>query len=106
MNEDIDFNAFLKAKLEEDVEVPAVRVPRRSFWSVPRAYLAAASLAAVCLIGVSPLALSREDPAERHVSAAIAFLEELGESATSVSADTFEETLLAWQDAPYAELAE
>ena len=107
MVEDKAFNAFLKAKLEEDIVVPRVAAtPRRSLW-LRRPYLMAASLAAVCALATAPFVNSFDSTRINHATAAIQFLEAYeGATSTVTGEDTFAATLLAWQDAPYNEIGE
>ena len=110
MIEDKSFNAFLKAKLEEDVVVPAVksvggdpRAPRRSV--IPkqeplyRPYLLAASLAIICGVFSWQFVASKDASSERTTLHAMEFL---GDTIASDSA--FTDRLLAWQDAPFNEI--
>jgi len=99
MTEDRSFNAFLKAKLEEDVgEIPAVATFGRPRF---RPYLLAASLAAVCCALTVNFLKDREAAGEQ---CAVQAIELLAENSVA-EAETFAEKLLAWQDAPYDEIA-
>ena len=102
MIEDKSFNAFLKAKLEEDLVVPAVdgracvtRAPKL------RSYLLAASLAIICGIFSWQFTGRFDKVREQNVVMAIALLDD---SEYVASADTFADKLLAWQDAPFGEI--
>ena len=112
MIEDKSFNAFLKAKLEEDIVVPAVksvggdsRAPRGSVIPVKeplyRPYLLAASLAIICGVFSWQFVASKDTSSERNTLHAIALLDD---SECIASADTFADKLLAWQDAPFGEI--
>ena len=109
MIEDKAFNAFLKAKLEEDVVVPAVgRVaPTRrlmlnsAVWGKPP-YFLAASLAIICGVFSWQFISSDDSLSERNTLHAIALLDD---TECIASADTFAEKLLAWQDAPFDNIA-
>ena len=106
MTEDPIFNAFLKAKLEEDVDVPAVRLPAFRPWT--RRLLVAASLAGVCCCAAwfalkAPTAASAPaDPTENTI-ALLSECYELDDD-IAVTGEDFAETLLAWQDVPYLQL--
>lgn len=120
MVEDRSFNAFLKSKLEEGVEVPELRLdldvpaasPQRiihlGWWPTLKI---AASLAVLCGVLVWRSAQLRDSRHERQVVQAIDLLEEcraltLGEAEyTREDASSMAEKLLAWQDAPFAEVA-
>ena len=113
MIEDKSFNAFLKAKLEEDVVVPAI-VSRHgnglesskilgcdgvaSRVSL-RPYLLAASLAIICGVFSWQFVASNDASSERTTLHA---MELLGDTIASDSA--FTDRLLAWQDAPFNEI--
>ena len=101
MIEDKSFNAFLKAKLEEDIVVPAVKSvgddPR-----APRPYLIAASLAIICGVFSWQFIATNDASSERNTLHAIALLDD---TECIASADTFAEKLLAWQDAPFDNIA-
>lgn len=119
MTEDRSFNAFLKAKLEEEVgEIPTVCFPAASGAAFPRRgvgrFLLAASLAAVCCVLAVHFAGGRvaEDlPADSAIDLLAASQYGLGTEGDGASdlemfieeRDDFGEKLLAWQDAPYAE---
>ena len=99
MIEDKSFNAFLKAKLEEDIVIPAVKSvgdPRAL-----RPYLIAASLAIICGVFSWQFIASNDTLSERNTLQAIALLDD---SECIASADTFADKLLAWQDAPFGEI--
>lgn len=108
MTEDKAFNAFLKGKLEEDVEVPALRFPCRvaPFWRRPA--LIAASLAVVCGLAAWQVWSVRDARLESRSAQAIDLIAEWDGSTgyADEAGDSFSERLLAWQDAPFAELAE
>ena len=103
MIEDKSFNAFLKAKLEEDIVVPAVvgRGARTRKTAALRPYLLAASLAIICGIFSWQFVPFRDSSSERATLHAIALLDD---SEYVASADTFAEKMLAWQDAPFNEI--
>ena len=106
MIEDKAFNAFLRAKLEEDTVVPAVSCVHAGRVTLPqtsmsRPYLLAASLAIVCGMFSWQFVASDDTSSERATLHAIALLED---SECVASADTFAEKLLAWQDAPFGEI--
>lgn len=102
--EDRSFNEFLKARLEDGIEVPSVRLPRTgNLWRRP--LLMAASLAVLCGIFTWQLSRSRDARLESHAVSAIEFLEEC-EGLEVYAADSFAEKLLIWQDAPFTEIAE
>ena len=115
MIEDKSFNAFLKAKLEEDVVVPAI-VSRHGNGLESsailgcdgvasrvrlRPYLLAASLAIICGVFSWQFVASNNASSERDTLHAIALLDD---SECIASADTFADKLLAWQDAPFGEI--
>ena len=100
MIEDKSFNAFLKAKLEEDVVVPPVASVERSFHRPPlRPYLLAASLSIICGVFSWQFIASRDSSQERTTLHA---MELLGD--TIVIDSAFTDRLLAWQDAPFNEI--
>ena len=104
MIEDKSFNAFLKEKLEEDIEVPAVVCARRrSVFGFYRPMLMAASLAVVCGFAALMIADRHETMREEGV---VRVIELLDDSETIVSMGTFADKLLAWQDAPFAEIVD
>ena len=102
MIEDKSFNAFLKAKLEEDIVVPKVACGHAGHVTAWRAYLLAASLAIICGIFSWQFVVSRDLSSERATLQAIALLDD---SESTASADTFADKLLAWQDAPFNDIA-
>ena len=114
MIEDKSFNAFLKAKLEEDIVVPKIVSRsvndlgnRKILGSegvdprVSRPYLLAASLAIICGVFSWQFVASNNASSERDTLHAIALLDD---SECIASADTFADKLLAWQDAPFGEI--
>ena len=111
MIEDKAFNAFLKAKLEEDLVVPAVSstppyhgvIGRALSMKAPRLrpYALAASLTVICGVFSWQFVASDDDSAERNTLHAIELLDD---PECVASADTFAEKLLAWQDAPFGEI--
>ena len=99
MIEDKSFNAFLKAKLEEDIVIPAVSFRHAGReTALSRPCLLAASFAVICGIFSWQFIASGDASSERTTLHAIALLDD---SECIVSADTFAEKLLAWQDAPF-----
>ena len=114
MIEDKSFNEFLKAKLEEDVDIPEVQLPLNSrptskisksptFQSFNFSIcLLAASLLLVCGMFAVHFINDRELVRERDALGAIELLDI---DSLTVSCDSYAERLLAWQDAPYAEIA-
>ena len=106
MIEDKSFNAFLKAKLEEDLVVPAVSCVHAGRVTLPqtsmsRPCLLAASLAIICGVFSWQFISFDDSSSERDTLHAIALLDD---SECVASADTFAEKLLAWQDAPFGEI--
>lgn len=129
MIEDESFNAFLKGRLEEDVVVPPVaavtELSTRRVWkpfphefSWLRPVFLAASVAVVCGLFSWQLRSGHMARLERQTVQAIEFLAECDSDERDVSdeldfgslvceaSDTLDEKLLAWQDTPYAEIAE
>ncbi len=107
MIEDQSFNEFIKAKLEEDVVgIPEVQLPsdsRSDFQlSNPLTYLLAASLLLVCGLFAVHFINDRELTRERD---AICAIELLDVDSMTASCESYADRLLAWQDAPYAEIA-
>lgn len=114
MIEDKSFNEFLKAKLEEDVvDIPEVRLPSDSLsasqlsnfpifqLSNPLTYLLAASLLVFCGLFAVHFFTDRESSRERD---AINAIELLDIDSMTASCESYADRLLAWQDAPYAEI--
>ena len=114
MNEDKSFNEFLKAKLEEDVvDIPEVHFspnsrPTSKFSNSPTfqlsnfsTYLLAASLLLVCGMFAVHFINDRELVRERD---AIGAIELLDVDSMTASCESYADRLLAWQDAPYAEI--
>ena len=120
MIEDASFNAFLKDKLEEGIVVPEVgpvadlaaaparKVERVAFWPICKVAAAAAVLCGALAWRLMERADSRR---ERQIAMAIELLEsgqtwfDGGEAVAGDRAATVAERLLAWQDAPFAEVA-
>lgn len=119
MIEDESFNAFLKARMEEGVKVPKLRMaPEEAeahsrsmrqvwWWSAVKV---AAALAVLCGILVWRAVQLRDSRQELQIAQAIELLEECqpfvddnGESA-ALDSSSMAEKLLAWQDAPFAEV--
>ena len=96
MIEDKSFNAFLKAKLEEDIVVPEIG---RDDPIALRPYLLAASLAIICGVFSWQFIATGDSSSERTTLHA---MELLGDTIASDGA--FTERLLAWQDAPFNEI--
>ncbi len=112
MIEDEALNAFLKAKLEEDVTVPPVNLGVVGRWRprfrriAPAAALAAASLMVVCtFLSWKVEQRSRSNAADICAIRVIDFLEECDGTAVEGANESLAERLLAWQDAPYEEVA-
>ena len=122
MIEDESFNAFLKDRLEEGVVVPEVKAlaegstdllvgSRFRFAAWLRPVLLAASVAVVCGLFAWQLVNRRAARLEHCAVQTIEFLEECDmEDPDSLPAeldasDTFAEKLMAWQDAPFAEIS-
>lgn len=105
MIEDQSFNEFIKAKLEEDViGIPEVRLPSDSptfQLSNPSTYLLAASFLLVCGLLAVHFINDRELTRERD---AICAIELLDVDSMTASCESYADRLLAWQDAPYAEI--
>lgn len=114
MIEDKSFNEFLKAKLEEDVvDIPEVHLspisrPTSKFSNSPTfqlsnlsTYLLAASLLLVCGMFAVHFISDRELVRERD---AIGAIELLDVDLMTASCESYADRLLAWQDAPYAEI--
>lgn len=123
MIEDESFNAFLKGKLEEDVKIPQLQFPRgclgdrevnevsqRMGWR--QSLLLAASFAVLCGMFAWMTIYALDSRQERNVARAIEFLEECQALALDVAppgpgaSGTIAERLLAWQDAPFEEIAD
>ena len=112
MIEDKAFNLFLKAKLEEDITAPLVKSVGREAPIAPVCRLSAvlgkpicllaASLAVICGVFSWQFVASNDASSERATLHAIALLDD---SECIVSADTFAEKLLAWQDTPFDNIA-
>ena len=115
MIEDKSFNEFLKAKLEEDVvDIPRVDFPDSPTSNFPtfcfRTFrfsnfstcLLAASLLAIC--GMFSVHFVNDRELARECDA-LSAIELLDIDSLTVSCDSYAERLLAWQDAPYAEIA-
>lgn len=113
MIEDESLNAFLKAKLEEGVSVPRVDLGVAGKWRsrfrrfVIGTALAAASLMVVCtFLSWKVEQLSRSNAAAICADRVLDFLEECDGIAVEGGAkEPFADRLLAWQDAPYEEVA-
>lgn len=116
MIEDKSFNEFLKAKLEEDVvDIPDVHLspnsrPTSKFSNSPTfqfsnlsTYLLAASLLLVCGMFAVHFISDRELVRERD---AIGAIELLDVDLMTASCESYADRLLAWQDAPYAEIVD
>ena len=114
MIEDRLFNEFLRAKLEEDVvDIPEVQLPPSSrttsiFFNSPTfqlsnlsTYLLAASLLVVCGMFAVHFINDRELVRERDALGAIELLDV---DSMTASCESYADRLLAWQDAPYAEI--
>lgn len=123
MIEDQSFNEFIKAKLEEDVvDIPEVHLSPNSRptlqlsnsptfqlsnsptfqLSNPLTYLLAASLLVFCGLFAVHFVSDRELARERD---AINAIELLDIDSMTASCESYADRLLAWQDAPYAEIA-
>ena len=114
MIEDKSFNEFLKAKLEEDVvDIPEVHLspnsrPTSKISNSPTfqpfnfsTCLLAASLLLVCGMFAVHFINDRELVRERDVINAIELLDV---DSMTASCESYADRLLAWQDAPYAEI--
>lgn len=115
MIEDKSFNEFLKAKLEEDVvDIPRVDFPDSPTSNFPtfgfRTFrflnfstcLLAASLLLVGGMFAVHFINDRELVRERDALGAIELLDV---DSMTASCESYADRLLAWQDAPYAEIA-
>lgn len=124
MVEDKSFNAFLKMKLEEGLEVPGLcsapgdpasgngmgmsRVESRFAWR--HLFLMAAALAILCGVSIWQVVRVHESRRERDLARVIELLEECqamvddGQRAEPNTHVTVAERLLAWQDAPFVEI--
>ena len=106
MTEDIEFNAFLKAKLEEGIEVPRLKTRAGGArlavrW---RTMLLAASLAGVCA-AVSPWFFGVGEAGGASAASDTLELFEVYEGTVADNGgSSFADRLLAWQDAPYNEV--
>lgn len=113
MIEDRLFNEFLKSKLEEDVvDIPEVKLsdsrPTSKLSNSPTlqlsnlsTYLLAASLLVVCGMFAVHFINDRELVRERDALGAIELLDV---DSMTTSCESYADRLLAWQDAPYAEI--
>lgn len=122
MIEDKKFNAYLKAKLEEDIAVPPIPLMRCSGIRANKTPFAkpqwrhlvpiAAAVIIICGIFCRITAIEKYELNERHTEQVIVFLceaEALAEESaplTCVTASSLAEKLLAWQDTPFIEIAE
>ncbi len=102
--EDRSFNDFLKAKLEEDVEVPPVKAVRAASVRPIRFAFAFGTAAALVAAGFFIMPSPGADAGSGDALAAIEFLEEaygsVGDGSDDETPD-LADRLLAWQDAPY-----
>lgn len=109
MTEDKSFNDFLRAKLEEDVEVPPVKAVRRGV-AGSRRLAFPLGIAAAALVGFGIFVFAPRGGSAvcgTDAVAALEFLEEaygVSEEASEETSFDFADRLLAWQDAPYESL--
>ena len=104
--EDKSFNAFLKAKLEEDVTVPAVKLPRKSVVEWRRPLLLAASVVIACGVFIWQFVGDRVQDTDCCAEKIIDLFSEGNVDDLGEDESSFADKLLAWQDAPFAEIEE